>query len=163
MNPFLGIEYFITVNSNNKKLRFNIDSGDESNLVSSAALRGCSYNDTGASMNFRSVLNSTNANIVFLEFILDDVDFNSVDPEDRYKLLFSVMPEEEDSIFDEREYDGLLGSTFLQFCEVNFRESYIRVYKDHYSGKVTSTLLADLEEKYRAFKEQQSKENTDSN
>ena len=155
-DPFLGIEYFITVKSNNKKLKLNIDSGAESNLVTSAALSGCSYDDTGASMSFRSVLNSTSANIIFLEFILDDVDFNSVAPEERYKLFFSVMPTEEDSIFDEHDYDGLLGSTFLQFCEVNFREGYIRVYKDHFSGKVTSTLLADLEEKYRAHKEQQS-------
>lgn len=49
-DPFLGVQYFITVNSNNKKLKFNIDSGAEANLVSSVALDGCSYNDTGANM-----------------------------------------------------------------------------------------------------------------
>lgn len=32
-NPFTGLEYFITANSNNKKLKFNIDSGAECNLV----------------------------------------------------------------------------------------------------------------------------------
>ena len=154
-DPFLGVQYFITVNSNNKKLKFNIDSGAEANLVSSVALDGCSYNDTGANMEFRSVLNSANVNIIFLEFIIDDVDFNSVNPEDRYKLFFSVMPAEQDSVFDDYDYDGLLGATFLQFCEVNFREGFIRVYKDHFSGKVTSTLLADLEEKYKAYREQE--------
>jgi len=93
------------------------------------ALDGCSYDDTGANMEFRSVLNSANVNIIFLEFILDDVDFNSVNPEDRNKLFFSVMPAEQDSVFDDYDYDGLLGATFLQFCEVNFREGYIECTK----------------------------------
>lgn len=140
-DPFYGISYFITVNSNNKKLKFNIDSGAETSLISNPSLRGCCYMNTKTELDSKSVLGSVKTRIVFLDFILDDVDFNSVDEHDRHRLLFTVVLKKDKTILNNMDYDGLLGSNFLQYCDVNFREGYIRVYKDQLGGKVTSTLL----------------------
>ena len=55
-DPFYGISYFITVNSNNKKLKFNIDSGAETSLISNPSLRGCCYMNTKSELDSKSVL-----------------------------------------------------------------------------------------------------------
>lgn len=140
-HPVYGVEYFITVYSNHKKLRFNIDSGAVTNLISNPSLKGCKYDNTGKSVESKGLIGGVKTRVVMLEFAPEDVDLETTDVQDKFYLPFTVLLKKDNYLFDASEYDGLLGGTFLQFCDVNFREGYIRIYRDRSSGNVFKTLL----------------------
>lgn len=140
-HPVYGVEYFITVYSNHKPLRFNIDSGAVTNLISNPSLKGCKYDNTGKQVESRGLIGGVNTRIVYMYFAMEDIDLETADIEDKFYLPFTVLNKKDNFLFDSTEYDGLLGGTFLQFCDVNFREGYIRVYKNRSGGRVFNALL----------------------
>lgn len=141
-DPIFGVNYFITIYSGSRKMRFNLDSGAESNLISNPCLRGCSYVNCKTTLESKGVLGSIKTRLVLLTFSLDEFEKSAED--ERFELVFSVVNKKDSDMFSKGSYDGLLGSTFLQFCEVNFRDAYIRVYKDPRGGKVFDDLMAKL-------------------
>ena len=54
-------------------------------------------------------------------------------------MLFSVVTKKDNIMFNNNEVAGLLGANFLQFCKVDFRNGYIKVYKK--AGKVYNDLF----------------------
>ena len=129
-----GVLYFITVFSGNKALKLMVDSGCASNLIGNKALKGCSYYNTGMSENTIGVSGEMPTRIIYLEFSLDKL--NKSNPEYPYSMEFSVALKKDAPLFNNDDIDGLLGSRFLQYCEVDFRNGYLRVFNDRKSGLV---------------------------
>ena len=145
-HPYHGVEYFFTVFSNKKRLRFNIDSGALTNLISDVSLNECCYIETGQSVKSQGLLGGVKTKIILLDFVPEGKDFETADKTIKFSLPFTVLRKKDNKLFSEDEYDGLLGGTFLQFCDVNFREGYIRIYKDKANGFVMRTLLKRIKE-----------------
>ena len=142
-HPSHYVEYFITIKSNDRLLRFNIDSGAGTNMISNPSLRGCCYHSTNERVKASTLFGTLETRIVMLSFVVGDKDFATTNEDERFTMPFSVLNKKDNKLFSDDEYDGFLGATFLQQCDVNFRDGYIRIYKDETSG----TVFQALEEK----------------
>ena len=78
--------------------------------------------------------------ILARDILLDyDLDGPCTSKVSKFNHLFSVALKKDNSYFNSNDSDfviaGVLGSSFLQLCEVDFRGGYIKVYNK--SGSVT--------------------------
>ena len=75
---------------------------------------------------------------ILLDFDLEELSENK---EPTYNQMFAVALKKDNLMFNSDDEDGcagVLGSTFLQFCDINLREGYIKVYNK--AGYVTKSL-----------------------
>ena len=137
-DPVLGLEYHINIYVGEKKLRINIDSGCCGCTIANRFLRGIPHQNTGISITSFSLSRELQERLVWLEFGLEP----NYAPEDSFELLFGA-PSRKDAPYFHEESVGLLGATFLQFCEVDFRRAKLRVFK---SAKPNVKTLLTAEE-----------------
>ena len=121
-----GFQYAIPLYSGNKRLIMMIDTGAHLSHIGNIPLKGCSYHNTRQKVRVFGIAGDCMARKVLLDFYLSKPeDSNNESP---FSLDFLVIAKKDSSYLNSENVDGLLGTNFLQFCDVNFLEGYIRVY-----------------------------------
>ena len=138
-DPVKGLQYFLTIYSGTKKLRMLVDSGACESMIGNIHLKGCSYQNSGHSETVFGVTGEMETRKIFFDY---DLDGPCASNDHRFNQIFSVALKKDNSYFNSNDGDfviaGVIGSTFLQFCDVNFREGYIKVYNK--AGSVSKSL-----------------------
>ena len=137
-DPINGIQYFLTIYSGGKALRMLIDSGACISLIGNIHLKGCSYTNIPHKQTLLGVSGEMQAKNILFDFDLEKP-CGSNTP--KYNQLFAIAFKKDNLMINSDDEDGcagVLGSTFLQFCDINLREGYIKVYNK--AGYVTKSL-----------------------
>ena len=136
-NPTGCLIYSINIYVGDKKLRFLLDSGSADCQVGFRFIKNLPHYNLGISAEHCSVSGVFRTKSALVKFGLEP----GYAEEDAFCLQFSTVTKKEGPYYTE-ESVGLLGATFLQFCEVDFRNAKIRVYRK--SGNVVQSLLQSM-------------------
>ena len=146
-DPIGCLCYYINIYVGEKKLRFHLDSGSADCQVGFRFIKNLPHHNLGISAEHCSVTGVFRTKSALVKFGLEP----GYAEEDAFCLQFSMVTKKEGPYYNEDSV-GLLGATFLQFCEVDFRNAKIRVYRK--SGSMVQSLLnsmIDLQKKILSF------------
>lgn len=127
-NHFDGFQYAINIYSGDRELLMLLDSGATLCQIGNTVLKGCQYYNTKQSQNTVGIGGVVKQRRILLEFDL----FRRDDPNADYQfgLDTMVLNKKDNLYFNNGNLDGILGTNFLSFCEMDCRRGAIRVYKD---------------------------------
>ena len=140
-----GIQYFMTIYSGSKALRMLLDSGAEFSVIGNIHLKGCNYDNCGFTSTSYGISGSIKTRNILLDFDIEQPTELLEYGKARFNQTFKVALKKDSPMFNSDDSDGfagLLGSTFLQFCDLNLRDGYIKVYNK--PGIVTKTLSSNF-------------------
>ena len=144
-NPIDGIQYFMTIYSGSKALRMLIDSGAEFSIIGNIHLKGCNYDNCGYTSTSYGISGNIKTRNIVLDYDIEQPTELLEYGKARFNQEFKVALKKDSPMFnsdDSEGFAGLLGSTFLQFCDLNLRDGYIKVYNK--PGIVTKTLSSNF-------------------
>ena len=136
-NPATSLVYSINIYVGEKKLRFHLDSGSADCQVGFRFIKNLPHHSLGIPQESYSVNGIIHSKLALVKFGLEP----GYAEEDAFCLQFSMVTRKEGPFYTEDSV-GLLGATFLQFCEVDFRNAKIRVYRN--SGNMVKSLLQSM-------------------
>ena len=136
-SPTDNLVYSINIYIGEKKLRFCLDSGCGDCQVGFRFIRNLPHQSLGIPLEAYSVNGIIHSKLALVQFGLEP----GYAEEDAFCLQFSMVTKTEGPYYTE-DCVGLLGATFLQFCEVDFRNAKIRVYRK--SGNMVQSLFQSM-------------------
>lgn len=119
-----GFQYALFIYSGEYKLPMLIDSGAQLCQISSTALKGCQYYDTGQKDRTQGLGGIISSKRIFLEFNLEETQGDTY----QFGLDTNVLDQKDNNYFSSEGLCGILGSNFLRFCDVDFRKGVIKVF-----------------------------------
>lgn len=123
---FNGFQYALKIYCRNKELLMLIDTGAELCQIGNKVLKDCQYYNTKQSQQTMGLGGSLKQRRVLVEF--DLAERGSSEGKYQFGLDFLVVNKKDNPYFNMGYIDGILGSNFLSFCDINLREGFIRVY-----------------------------------
>ena len=138
-DPYNGIKYFLTIYSGSKPLKMVVDSGADRNMIGNIHINGSSYHNTGIKTATQRISGETYNRLILLDFNIGGPVGNN---KATFNLEFDVAFKKDSPLLNSNNFAGILGTTFLQYCDINLREGYIKVYNK--PGAVSKALSVNL-------------------
>lgn len=124
-NSALTNQYAIQIYSGEKVLRMLIDTGAEYSSIGNIPLRGCVYHNTKQTSSIIGLGGIANTmRRVLLEFNLEKSNVGSY----LFGIDFDVIPKKLNSYFNCGDLDGILGTNFLRYCDIDLVNGVLNVF-----------------------------------